>query len=304
MDRFESMMILISVAEAGSFSAASRKLGVPLPTVSRKVAELERRLNARLIVRSTRKLSLTDAGAAYLASSKRILEQVNEAEAAVAGEFQTPKGELIVTAPIAFGRLHVLPLICEFLARYAKINVRLQLSDRSVNLADDHIDLAVRIGALPDSSLVAARVGSIRRVVCASPRFLAVHGIPKTLEQLSALPCVTFSGPASANSWYFPARGRRTARPLEVLSRLHVNTAEAAVDAAVADVGLTNVLSYQASAAIMKGQLRIVLKEFEPEALPVHLIHLGQVPLPQKTRAFLDFVVPKLRRSLTRNAAP
>jgi DNA-binding transcriptional LysR family regulator len=304
MDRLESMAILIAAAEAGSLSAASRKLGVPLPTVSRKVAELERRLDAQLIVRSTRKLSLTDVGAAYVASSKRILEQVSEAEAAVAGEFQTPKGELVVTAPIAFGRLHVLPLICDFLSRYAEINIGLQLSDRTVNLADDHIDLAVRIGALPDSSLVAARVGCVRRVVCASPKFLATRGTPKTLEELSALPCVTFSGPSSANSWVFPARGRRAMRQLEITSRLQVNTAEAAVDAAIADVGLTHVLSYQAWTAVMKGQLRIVLKEFEPEALPVHLIHLRQAPMPQKTRTFLDFVVPKLRQSLTRNAAP
>ena len=179
MDRLEAMSILVAAVEAGSFSAASRKLGVPLPTVSRKVAELEARLNTRLLVRSTRKLALTDAGAAYFAACKRILEQVGDAETEASGEYVTPKGDLVITAPIVFGRLHVLPTVSDFLASFPDINVRMVLSDRNVKLVDDHIDLAVRIGALPDSSLIATRVGSVRRVVCGSPRYFAAHGTPR-----------------------------------------------------------------------------------------------------------------------------
>src|SRR5271169_6668672 len=192
MDRLDAMSVLVSVVETGSFSAASRKLGAPLPTVSRKVSELEAHLNTRLLIRSTRRLTLTDAGAAYVAACKRILEQVGDAERAASGEYRSPRGDLVVTAPIVFGRLHVLPAIDELLATYREIDVRLVLSDRNVHLIDDHVDLAVRIGALPDSSMVATRVGSVRRVVCASPAYLAEHGIPKAPEDLSALACVTF----------------------------------------------------------------------------------------------------------------
>jgi DNA-binding transcriptional LysR family regulator len=162
MDRLEAMSILVAAVEAGSFSAASRKLGVPLPTVSRKVAELEARLNTRLLVRSTRKLALTDAGVAYVAACKRILEQVGDAETEASGEYVTPKGDLVIAAPIVFGRLHVLPTVSDFLASFPDINVRMVLSDRNVNLVDDHVDMAVRIGALPDSSMIATRVGSVR----------------------------------------------------------------------------------------------------------------------------------------------
>jgi DNA-binding transcriptional LysR family regulator len=297
MDRLEAMSILLAAVAAGSFSAASRKLGVPLPTVSRKVAELERHLGARLLVRSTRKLALTDAGAAYLAACKRILEQVEDAEAAAAGEYTMPRGELTVAAPIVFGRLHVLPIVGDFLARHADIDVRMALSDRNADLIDDHIDLAVRIGALADSRMTATRVGAVRRVVCGSPGFLATHGTPKRPEDLAGLPCVSFASTAGDTSWAF-ARGRGAARQVAVRTRLVVNTAEAAMDAAIKGVGLTRVLSYQASRPVRDGKLRIVLREFEPEPLPVSLIHAGADLIPLKIRSFLDFAAPRLRRSL------
>src|SRR6185295_18734354 len=187
MDRLEAMSILVAVVETGTLSAASRKLGVPLPTISRKVSELETHLATRLLVRSTRKLTLTDAGTSYVKACKRILEQVGDAERAATGEYSAPKGDLIITAPIVFGRLHVLPVINEFLAGFSEIDVRLMLSDRNVHLIDDHIDLAVRIGALPDSSLIATRVGAVRRVVCGSPAYFAGRGVPKKATDLSAL---------------------------------------------------------------------------------------------------------------------
>src|ERR1700676_3464640 len=177
MDRLESMSILVAAVDAGSLSAAARRLGTPLATVSRKVSELEAHLKTRLLTRSSRKLALTDAGRSYSEACKRILEDVGEAERAASGEYSAPKGDLIITAPIVFGRLHVLPIAMEFLKAYPDIDIRIVLADRLVNLLEDHIDLAVRIGELPDSSLVATRVGAIRRVACASPAYLAVHGI-------------------------------------------------------------------------------------------------------------------------------
>jgi DNA-binding transcriptional LysR family regulator len=298
MDRLEAMSILVAAVEAGTLSGASRKLGIPLPTVSRKVSELETHLATRLLVRSTRKLVLTDAGTAYLDACKRILEQVGEAERAASGEYSAPKGELIITAPIVFGRLHVLPVINGFLSEYPQIDIRLVLSDRNVHLIDDHIDLAVRIGALPDSSLIATRVGAVRRVVCGSPAYFAGHGVPKKVTDLSALDCVTHDGPTTTLSWNFTIPGSRMEQSVPIHSRLSVNTAEAAIDATIAGVGVTRVLSYQVEDAVREGRLQIVLDRFEPAALPVNLVHAGQGPLPRKIRVFLDFCIPLLRRRL------
>jgi DNA-binding transcriptional LysR family regulator len=192
MNRLDAMSVFVAVAESGSLSGASRNLGIPLPTVSRKLAELETHLGTRLFIRSTRKLALTVAGAAYLPACKRILEQIRDAERAASGEYLSPRGDLVVTAPIVSGRLHVLPVINEFLASYPEIDVRLVLSDRNVHLIDDRVDLAVRIGALQDSSMIATRVASVRRVVCASPAFLASVGAPKVPADLSKLACITF----------------------------------------------------------------------------------------------------------------
>jgi DNA-binding transcriptional LysR family regulator len=298
MDRLEAMSILIAAVETGSLSGASRKLGTPLPTVSRKVAQLEAFLNTRLLVRSTRKLMLTDAGVGYFGAAKRILEQVAEAERAASGEYSAPRGELIVTAPIVFGRWHVLPVINEFLSCFPEINVRLVLSDRNVPLIDDHIDMAVRIGPLPDSSLVATRVGFVRRVLCGSPAYFASHGVPKTPHDLSALAAITFDVLGSDTSWNFSTPDSRTRLSVPVRSRLSVNTAEAAIDAAIDGVGITRVLSYQVAQAIRDGKLQIVLARFEDDPLPVNLVYAGPGPLPLKTRRFLDFTMPRLRESL------
>ena len=184
MDRLESMSVFVAVVAAGSFSAASRQLRMPLPTVSRKVAEIESHLKAKLLVRSTRKLVLTEAGQAYVEDCKRILEAVTEAERGASGQYNAPQGELTITAPIVFGRSHVLPVVAEFLREYARVDVRLLLIDRALNLVEDRLDLAVRIGALADSRLVASKVGQIRRVVCASPNYLEEHGTPKTPQDL------------------------------------------------------------------------------------------------------------------------
>ncbi|HEY1453405.1 MAG TPA: LysR family transcriptional regulator [Roseiarcus sp.] len=298
MDRLEAMSLLVSVVESGSLSAAGRKLGIPLPTVSRKISELEGRLNARLLTRSTRSLVLTDAGAAYVAASKRILDEVGEAERAASGAYAAPRGDLVITAPVVFGRLHVLPVIVDFLARWPEINVQLVLSDRNLHLIDDHIDMAVRIGALADSALAATKVGAVRRVVCGSPAYFAAHGKPKRPEDVSALSAVTFDPLSSLENWIFPDRKSRRELRVPVRSRLSVNTAEAAIDAAAAGVGVTRVLSYQVAQAVADGRIEIVLAGHEPEPAPVSLIHSGQGLMPLRARMLLDFAAPRLRARL------
>jgi len=295
MDRIEAMSILVAAVETGSFTAAARKLGTSLPTVSRKVAELEAHLNARLLIRSTRSLTLTDAGDAYVAACRRILEHVGDAERAASGEYRAPRGDLVITAPVVFGRLHVLPVVTEFLAAFPEVNVRLALSDRNVHLIDDHVDVAVRIGALPDSGLVAIRVGTVRHIVCGSPAYFASHWVPSEPAELSAMACVSFEGIAPTSSWGFADRNSRTLKPVAISPRLSVNTAEAALDAAIAGLGLTRVLSYQAARAVADGTLLVVLADFEPDPLPIHLVHAGQGIAPLKLRAFLDFAAPRVR---------
>jgi DNA-binding transcriptional LysR family regulator len=298
VDRLEAMSLLVSAVESGSLSAAGRKLGVPLPTVSRKISDLETHLNTRLLTRSTRRLALTDAGAAYVAAAKRILDEVSEAERAASGEYAAPRGDLVVTAPVVFGRLHVLPVINDFLNRYPEINVRLVLSDRNLHLIDDHIDIGVRIGALADSALAAIRVGAVRQVVCGSPAYFAAHGVPQRPEHLTVLPAVTFDPVAFSENWIFPDPKSNRELRVAVRSRLSVNTAEAAIDAAAAGLGVTRVLSYQVAQAAADGKIQIVLTEHEPEPAPVNLIHARQGLMPLKMRMLLDFAAPRLKARL------
>jgi DNA-binding transcriptional LysR family regulator len=297
MDRLEAMSAFLAAVEAGSLSGASRKLGMPLATLSRKVSELETHLRTRLVIRTSRRLILTDAGRSYVAACKRILDDVREAERAAAGEYSAPKGELIITAPIVFGRLHVLPVLLEFLNTYPEIDVRLTLADRVVNLQEDHVDLAVRIGELPDSSLVAMRVGSIGRVVCGSSAYFAERGTPKRPNELSKHDCITFNGLTSPEAWIFPSGKGNIS--VAVHSRLTVNTAEAAIDAAIAGLGITRVLSYQVADAMRTGALVLALREFEPPPVPVSLVHAGQGRLALKLRAILDFAAPRLKARLS-----
>jgi DNA-binding transcriptional LysR family regulator len=298
MDRFEAMKLLVAVADAGSLSAAGRKLGVPLPTVSRKISELETHLSTRLLTRSTRRLALTDSGSAYVAAAKRILDQVSEAERAASGEHVAPRGDLVITAPVVFGRLHVLPVIAEFLTQSPEINVRLVLSDRNLQLIDDHIDIAVRIGALADSALVATQVGAVRQVVCGSPAYFAAHGVPKRPDDLSALTAVTFDLFSASQHWVFRDPKSKHEIRAPVRARLAVNTAEAAIDGAAAGLGVTRVLSYQVAQAVLDNRIEIVLAEYEPAPSPISLIHTGQGVAPLKVRMALDFAAPRLRARL------
>ncbi|WP_158967127.1 LysR family transcriptional regulator [Chachezhania sediminis] len=296
MDRLDSMSILVVAVDAGSFSAAARRLGMPLATVSRRVSELEARLGTQLVERSSRGLKPTETGEAYLAACRAILDQVGEAERLAAGEFREPKGLLTLTAPIVFGRLHVLPVLADFLRTYPDVEVRLEQTDRSVSLSEEHVDAAIRIGNLSDSALRARRVGQVRRVACASPSYLTARGIPGRPEDLSGHDCITFERLMRADRWQFG--DGPTGRFVPVRSRITVNTAEAAIEAAEAGLGVTRVLSYQVAAAVRAGRLTIVLQKDEPPSWPVHIL-FRPGPVPQKLRAFVDFAATRLSAALS-----
>ena len=293
MDRFEAMRTLLAAVDGGSLSAASRSLGVPLPTVSRRVSDLEAHLSAQLVVRTSRKLLLTEVGRAYVASCRRVLDEVGEAERLAAGEYRVPRGDMLLTAPIMFGRMHVEPIVLAFLKTYPEINVRLTLTDHVVDMIENHVDLAVRIGPLPDSNLVATRLGSVRWITCASPDYLAHRGTPRTLEDLAVHDCIAFERLNTSDTWTFQRGKEIVVVPFR--PRFAVNTADGAINAALAGAGIVRILSYQAASAIAEGRLVVVLPQFQPEPLPVHSVHTGQAILPLKIRAFSDFAIPRLR---------
>ena len=294
MDRFDAMRILLATVDAGSLSGGSRSLRMPLPTVSRKVSELEAHLGTRLLVRARRGLLLTEAGSAFVEASRRLLGDLQEAERAASGEYRTPRGELRVTASIMFGKMHVAPMAIAFMQAFSEVQVRLVLADNVVDLPENHLDVAIRIGPLPDSSLVARRVGSVHWMTCASPDYLARRGIPKTPDDLLEHDCIAFEGLQQSRSWVFGNR----AKPVHINPRYSVNTADAVIDAASVGVGVARVTSYQAAQAIQAGALVSVLSDYVPDHLPVHLVHSGHALLPLKTRAFLDFAMPRLRSCL------
>jgi DNA-binding transcriptional LysR family regulator len=294
------MSTLLTIVKQGSLSAAGRALRVPVTTVSRRISDLEALLGTRLLIRTTRKLTLTDAGVAYVEAARRIVAQVEEAEREAAGEFLVPRGELVVTAPILFGRLYELPVVADFLVQFSEINVRLELSDRNVHLVEDHVDMAVRIGELPDSSMVATRIGSMRTVICASPALLAAHGEPQTPEDLQRFPCVAVDTAMPIAVWQVKMPKAGTLVEIPVVPRLTVSTAEAAADAAVRNVGATRLLHYQIAEAVRADELQIILEAFEPAPAPIHLIHAVRGHMPLKMRRFTDFAAPRLRQALGR----
>jgi len=293
MDRLEAMSVLLEAVDSGSLSAAGRRLGMPLATVSRKISDLEAHLKIRLLLRGGRKLLLTDAGRGYVAACKRIVEDVVEAERVAAGEYRAPTGELVISTPLVFGRLHVVPVVTEFLKAYPDIQIRLQLTDRVVNLLEDHIDLALRIGALPDSSLIATRVGTAHLVVFASPAYLAERGTPLTPDDLLAHDCIAFDALSSGDRWDFERNG--VASSVLIRPRLRANTAEAVIEAAAAGLSIARTMSYPIARAVAAGTLRIVLQDYERPAVPISLMYPSQRLLPLKLRAFLDFATPRLR---------
>jgi len=297
MDRLEAMSIVLLAVDKGSLTAAAKSLNMPLPTVSRKLSELETHLGTRLLNRSTRKLTLTDAGIAYVDAARRVLEDIDDMERAASGEYTTPRGELVITAPLLFGHLHMVPIVTDFLAAYPDINVRLLLSNQNLDLLDERIDMAVRIGALPDSAMIATKVGEMRTVVCASPDLLAAHGVPKTPGDLQPLPCITFAGSAIP-SWSFQDPNTKRIFETSIVPRLSVTAGEAVVEAAVRRAGVARVLHYHCAEALREGRLERILQNYELPAVPVHLIHAARQMMPLKVRVFLDFATGRLRSDL------
>jgi DNA-binding transcriptional LysR family regulator len=296
MDRLRAMSVFLAVVDAGSISAASRKLRIPVATVSRRVSDLEEYLKVRLLTRSSRQVGLTDAGHSFMVACRRIVRDLGEAERQATGEFRVPKGLLLLSAPIALGRLHLLPIVTEFLKEHPGIDARLDLSDRRLNLIEDRIDVALRVGTLLDSGLIAKRVGTVRRVVCASPSYLEHRGVPKHPGDLITHDCITFENTISPEAWSFKVEGSETV--FQIHSRLVANTAEVAIDAAVAGLGLARAIDYQIDGLRRTGALALVLEHFSPPSKPVHLLYQGGARLPVKTRAFLDYATPRLKRAL------
>ncbi|MBX9843178.1 MAG: LysR family transcriptional regulator [Xanthobacteraceae bacterium] len=296
MDRLEAMSVVLAVAEAGSLSAAARRQRAPLATVSRKVSELEAHLRTKLFNRSSRALVPTDAGRSYIAAAKRILADVAEAERDASGEYTTPRGDLIVSATVALGRLYLQPVLAEFLAAFPEVDVQLSLQDRAVNLLEEHVDVALRLGVLADSSLIAVRIGEIHRVVCASPAYLKSRGTPRSPDDLSAHDCISYPPMQSPTSWRLK-RGE-TEHVVPVRSRLIVSNLESAYDAARAGIGIAEVFSYHVAESIKSGELTPLFQDCQPPTLPVSFVYSPNRFMPVKLRAFLDFAVPRLRARL------
>jgi DNA-binding transcriptional LysR family regulator len=297
MDRLEAMAMLVSSVEEGSLSAAARKLRIPVATLTRNVNDLEATVGTKLLVRTTRKLLLTDAGADYVAAARRILEQVDEQERRAAGEFTNPRGELVVTTPVQVARLRVLPVINQFLTQFPEIRIQLLQSDRNIDLVDSHADVAIRIGRLGDSSLVATRVGMLRVVVVASPQLLKKHGVPRSPEDLHAFPRVVFNSPF-LSPWRFRHPDANEIHTVSDTPRLRVSSPDAAADAAIDGVGATLLLEHDVAEAVRARKLRLILQEFEVDPIPVHLVHLSRDMMPVKLRRFIDFAAPRLREAL------
>jgi DNA-binding transcriptional LysR family regulator len=291
------MEVFLAAVEGGSLSSAGRKLGMPLTTVSRKISDLERHLNARLLERSTRKVMPTDAGLDFVAACRAVLQSVHEAERTIAGEYTCARGELTVAAPICFGRMHVLPVISAFLERYCDIDVRLVLTDGDCDLQEDRIDVAIRIMNLPDSSLVATRIAQVRRIVCASPDYLERAGRPARPHELAQHACIATGNALAPMPWSFRIDGSDMKLP--VRPRLVATTSEAAIDAAIAAVGVTQTLCCQTESARAAGLLEVILSGYEAKPLPVNFVYRRRDRVPMKLRSFLDFAGPRLRQRLT-----
>ena len=288
MDRIDAMQAFVAVADSQGFAPAARKLGLSPSGVTRLIAALEERLGARLLQRTTRKVALTDVGTRYLERVRRILADVEEAEGSAEGERIRPSGRLVVSAPIGFGRLHVSPVMSKYLARYPEVSAELRLSDRMINLVEDGVDLAVRIGHLPDSTLVARHVGEMRRIVVASNAYLKRRGEPKTPQAIASHDTIQFGAATAGAEWRFIEDGRES-RVLPA-PRFTTNSADAAIQYAEQGGGLTRVLAYQAAEALKRGRLKIVLAKFEQPAVPIHIVYPTSRLLSAKVRAFIDLV--------------
>jgi DNA-binding transcriptional LysR family regulator len=290
MDRLQLMTVFVAVAEEQSFAGGARRLNMSPPAVTRAIAALEDRLGIKLLTRTTRYVRVTDAGQRYLEDARRIINEVDEADEAAAGINAEPRGQLAITAPVLFGKLFVIPGIVDYLQRYPDMEISAVFLDRIVNLLEEGFDVGIRIGELPDSSMKAIRVGSIRRVVCASPAYLAKHGAPDKPSDLANHLVVAASAVSPAIEWKFAEGLVARVKP-----RLTVTSNDSAIAAVLLGMGVTRLLSYQIASYQASGQLQTILSEFEPESLPIHVIHREGRYASAKVRSFVDLMVAKLR---------
>ncbi|KJU78011.1 LysR family transcriptional regulator [Ectopseudomonas oleovorans] len=295
MDRFQEMQVFVAVADEQSFASAARRLNMSAPSVTRAVAALEERIGTRLLARTTRSLHITEAGQRYLADCRRILAELEEAEESAAGSHAVARGQLNVTAPVLFGELFVTPLLVDYLDQYPQVQAKALLVDRVVNMAEEDIDVAIRIGDLPENSLHRVRVGTVRRVICASPGFLAEYGRPQHPNDLRDASVVLAASSTLVSDWQFMGpEGAITVRPQP---RLVVSANQAAIRAACAGWGLTRVLSYQIARQVEAGELEIVLADFELPLLPIHVVYQGGRKQSAKLRSFVDFCTSALQQN-------
>jgi DNA-binding transcriptional LysR family regulator len=299
MDRLHTMSVFVAVAEETGFAPAARRLNTSPPSVTRAVSELEQRLGAKLLHRTTRSVQLTDAGRRYLADCRRILGEIEEIDRHAAGIHATPRGTVTVTASVLFGRMVMAPILLDLLDRYPDISLTTMFVDRVVHLVDEGVDVAIRIADLPDSSLSAVRVGSVRRVLCASPGYLDARGRPDAPAGLAGHETIDFVNMTPGGEWAFQKYGKtHRFRPR---SRLRVNSADAAIAAAVRGRGITRVLSYMIGPQLETGTLELVLDDFGPPAVPVHVVHKEPGQTSARIRAVVDHLAENLRRDTALN---
>ena len=293
MDRLNLMIIFVAVAEQEGFAGAARLLHISPPAVTRAIATLEEHLGVKLFNRTTRYVRLTEAGHRYLEDSRHIIAAADEADEAAIGINAEPKGHLVVTAPVLFGRLYIMPGIAEYLQRYKDTEVTALFLDRVVNLLEEGVDVAIRIGELPDSSYKALKVGQVRRVLCASPSYLAKHGAPHSPQELVKHQLITAVAISPTIDWRFQEDG--TVITIRVKPRLRVTSNDAAIEAAILGLGITQLLSYQVAPQLASGALKITLSEFEPKPLPINVIHREGRYASAKIRSFVDLIAMQLR---------
>lgn len=290
MDRFQSMNVFIAVAEEQGFAAAARRLQMSPPAVTRAVAALEERLGVKLLNRTTRFVRTTEVGLRYLEDARKIINDVNAADEAISGINAEPRGHLAITAPAMFGRIFVTPYIVKYLRRYSETEISAVFLDRVVNLLEEGLDVAIRIGDLPDSSMRAIPVGSVRQVVCASPEYFKYHPVPENPTELNQYDLIVSSAGDGNIDWKFS--NKYYLRPRH---RLLVTTNDAAIEAAVAGFGITRLLSYQICAQLAESRLQIILDEYEPKPIPIHIVHREGRFASARVRSFIDFMVESLR---------
>ncbi|KAA0010033.1 LysR family transcriptional regulator [Billgrantia pellis] len=298
MDRLQTLQVFVAVADAGSFAAGGRAIGLSAPSVTRGINALEARLGVRLFTRTTRRVRLTEIGTRYLEDTRRILQELQAADDAVSGAAAHPTGLLRINCPNEFGRIHVMPILLEYLDRYPEMRAEIVMVDRVVNIIEEGFDIAVRIGPLPSSGLSAIRAGSVRRVVCAAPDYLARHGTPTTLEDLTAHRILATTTLSANKEWRF---GSDYDQVVRIHPRATVSSIAACIEAVRNGWGITRVLSYQVGADLEAGRLEAVLEAYEPPPLPIHLVHSEGRGAVAKIRTFLDLAAQRLRASAILN---